>query len=69
MNIAHNIKTIRKAYNLTQRELAEKTGSNQKCVGTYETATAPPYEFMIELSKFSKISIHDIVVNKLEMIM
>lgn len=64
IHISTNIRTIRKAYGYTQKGFAERFNVCRAAISTYELGKInPSYEFLISVSKFCGISVHDIVVN------
>jgi len=51
-NSANYIKSIRKSLGLTQKQLAEKTGSKRENIAKYETGKAmPPGDFILRLQQ------------------
>ena len=56
MTFAENLKNLRKEKNLTQEELAEKTGINRKTISRYERGETLPRtkEYYDKLSRDRK---------------
>lgn len=64
MELTENLKQLRKSYNLTQKEVAEKLHIATTTYQTYEQgACEPNIDILKNLSKFYKVSIDDIVDN------
>lgn len=62
--LTENLKQLRKSYNLTQKEIAEKLHIATTTYQTYEQgACEPNIDILKNLSKFYKVSIDDIVNN------
>lgn len=61
MNIAKNIKLLRKNLNMTQKQLAEKTGIAQITIQQYEAGKyEPKYDNLMKLAKALEVDITDI---------
>lgn len=53
---------LRKEKGLTQEQLAEKLGVNNKTISRWETGNyMPPVEMLLELSKFYEVSINELL--------
>ena len=64
MEITEKLKNLRKNYNLTQKEIAEKLHIATTTYQTYEQgACEPNIDILKSLSKFYKVSIDEIVGN------
>ncbi len=62
MNIAKSIKLLRKNLNMTQKQLAEKTGIAQITIQQYEAGKyEPKYDNLMKLSKALEVDLTDIV--------
>ncbi|MDE6442009.1 MAG: helix-turn-helix domain-containing protein [Clostridia bacterium] len=52
-----NIKTLRKSFNLSQVELADKIGVSKQCVSNWENDNVlPSIDMLIKLSKFFNVT-------------
>ncbi len=61
-NISNNLIKLRKSFNLTQSELADKIGYTDKTISRWENGTTvPDIQTLIELSEFYGISITDLI--------
>jgi transcriptional regulator with XRE-family HTH domain len=56
-----NIKTIRKAWGLSQKDIADKYGVSQGTASAWENGTEPSFDILISLSDFFKVSIDDLI--------
>lgn len=62
VKIGSFLATLRKEQNLTQEQLAEKLGVNNKTISRWERGNyMPPIEMLLELSKFYNVSINEIL--------
>lgn len=62
MNIAQNIKQLRKEMGLTQKELAERVGVTQQCVSDWENGKIEPtISYVAKLSKIFETTIDSLV--------
>ncbi len=66
MHLKENIKTLRKRKDLTQEQLAQEIGINQKMIQHYEKGRCdPPLETLEKLSDFFGVSIDDMIRKEL----
>ena len=62
INIADNLKRLRRERNLTQEELAERVGVSGQAVSKWETAAGlPDLPLLISLASFFGVSLDDLV--------
>lgn len=62
VKIGKFLSLLRKEKNLTQEQLAEKLGINNKTISRWETGNyMPPIEMLLELSKFYEVSINELL--------
>ena len=62
MNIAQNIKTLRKEMKLTQKELADQVGVTQQCVSDWENGKIEPtISYVAKMAKIFKVTIDNLV--------
>ncbi|MBR2480928.1 MAG: helix-turn-helix transcriptional regulator [Clostridia bacterium] len=62
MNIAQNIKQMRKEMGLTQKELAERVGVTQQCVSDWENGKIEPtISYVAKMSKIFETTIDSLV--------
>lgn len=62
MNYAEELKNWRKTYNLTQKELSEKTGLSQQSISVWENGKiSPTIDSCIILANFYNISIDELI--------
>ncbi len=65
MSFAENLKSLRKAHGLDQRQLANIINVSSKTVSHWETGyTEPSINQLISLSKYFDVSIDELVDNK-----
>lgn len=69
MSIGEKISELRKKYNLTQEKLAEKVGVSRQTLSNWESnITSPDINQAILLSKYLKISLDELVNDKLDIV-
>ena len=62
MNIAQNIKQMRKEMGLTQKELAERVGVTQQCISDWENGKIEPtISYVAKMSKIFETTIDSLV--------
>lgn len=62
VKIGKFLSLLRKEKSLTQEQLAEKLGVNNKTISRWETGNyMPPIEMLLELSKFYDVSINELL--------
>lgn len=62
MTIGEKIRTLRKSKGWTQVDLAEKLGTSQKVITTYETGRhKPPLEWLPTLARLFGVSIEELI--------
>jgi transcriptional regulator with XRE-family HTH domain len=62
---SQNIYTIRKSWNLSQAELAEKFGVATGSYSRWENGTEPTYETLVQIAAHFKISIDRLLTEEL----
>ena len=69
MNLAENLKKIRKEHNLSQEQLAEKLGVSRQSVSKWESNQAyPEMDKMVQLCKMFELNIDDLLNNDITQI-
>ena len=64
MSIDKNIRKLRKARGLTQTQLAEQIGTQQKVIADYETAKSkPPRDRLLALAQFFSLTVEELLGN------
>lgn len=62
MNLAHNIKTLRKQHHMTQDDLAKKLNVSRQTISKWEShKTEPDIDTLSELSKIFHVSIDELI--------
>ena len=68
MYIHLNLKYLRKANKVTQKELAEDLGKTHTAVGAYEKQKiVPPINVIIEICEYFKVSVEDFLFKNMEL--
>lgn len=62
---SQNLNTIRRAWKLSQAEVAEHFNVTSPSYGRWESGTEPKYEVLVEVAKFFKISIDRLLTEEL----
>lgn len=63
-NLSENLKKIRKEYNLSQEQLAEKLGVSRQSVSKWESSQAyPEMDKLVQISKLYNIDLNDLINN------
>ena len=64
-NFYKNIKSVRVAAGLSQRELAKKLNISNKTISAYETGRAvPPTTTLVKIAEITGVSVSDIIRTK-----
>lgn len=62
MNLGESIKSYRKSNNLTQKELAQKSGITRESIGNYERGSrTPPADILEKIATALKVSMNELM--------